>query len=86
METDKWEKNKKPLQEDVDEAKVSLHRSLYWYHWGALFGFVCLTIAALGYLHPSQSTIRRTIGAVVITGVVLLAFVVFAVTSVATAR
>jgi hypothetical protein len=86
LETEKWERDKVPLQQDVDEAKVSFRRSLYWYHWGTLFGFLILAVAALGYLHPSQSTIRRTIGAVVITGEVVLAFVAFAITSIVTSR
>src|SRR5260370_15859198 len=53
-----WEKEKKSLQEDIDDAQTSVLRAPYWYRWGMMFGFLLLAGAWLGYMSPNQPTIR----------------------------
>jgi len=74
---DAWEKDKKSLMEDLEDAKVTLMRAPYWYRWGMMFGFLLLAVASLGYLGPNQPTIRRVTGCIVIVAEVVLIFIVF---------
>jgi hypothetical protein len=76
-EREAWEKEKVAMQEDIEDAKVSTMTSVYWYRYGMMFGFLLLAFAALAYLNPSQPTIRRVVGAIVIVAQVLLVFIVF---------
>jgi hypothetical protein len=72
-----FEKDKKTLTDDLDDAKVSQLRAPYWYRWGMMVGFWLLAAASLGYLGPNQPTIRRVTGCIVIVAEVVLIFVVF---------
>ncbi|HEV3255332.1 MAG TPA: hypothetical protein VG013_00500 [Gemmataceae bacterium] len=75
--TEDWEKKKKELQKDVDDLRVSNRRAIYWYMWGMMLGFLCLAIAAIGYLSPRQTTTRRVVGSIIICAEVVLIFMTF---------
>jgi hypothetical protein len=72
LDKDKWLKDRAQLEVDQNEASAEASVSEYWYTWGMMFGFMLLAGAALGYLDPSQPTIRRVVGAIVLSGQVLL--------------
>jgi hypothetical protein len=74
----KWEETEKPkLQEDYDEMRESARSWRYWYDWGMMWGFLFLGYASLGYLSPSQPTIRRVVGSIVLCAMILLIFIRF---------
>ena len=72
-----WVKQKQRLEDDAEELNNDAAQSGYGYTWGMMFGFLFLAAAALGYLNPSQPTIRRVVGAIVIVAEVLLIFLRF---------
>jgi hypothetical protein len=72
-----WEKEKRSLTEDLEDAKVTVLRAPYWYRWGMMVGFLLLAAASLGFLGPNQPTIRRVTGCIVIVAEVVLIFIVF---------
>jgi hypothetical protein len=82
-ERKQWENEKAELQELVDRAEYRAQVSYYWYEWGMLAGYLILAVGAIGFLHPSQTTTRRVVGGVVIAAQVLLVFVAFVITAVA---
>jgi hypothetical protein len=69
-----WTKDKAQLEAEISDAKNEAEMAEYWYTWGMMFGFILLAGAALGYLNPSQPTIRRIVGAIVLCGQILLIF------------
>jgi len=73
-----WQEVDKPkLQEEVDDANDSARAWKYWYQWGMMWGFLFLALAALGYLTPTQPTIRRVVGSIIICAMMLLIFMRF---------
>jgi hypothetical protein len=70
-----WEKEKKNMQADVDDAKVWSHGALAFYSWGLLFGFLCLSAASVGLLGANQPTTRRVLGIITLSGIVLFILV-----------
>ena len=52
--------------------------------WGMMFGFVALSVASIGFLSPSQTRVRRVVGAIVISAMLLLVFIAFVIGSVGT--
>ena len=78
----KWLEVEKPkLQEEVDDAMDSARTWRYWYDWGMMWGFLFLAFAALGYLTPTQPTIRRVVGSILICAMMLLIFIRFVLAS-----
>jgi hypothetical protein len=71
---DAWAKDAARLEAEHSDAKAEAAMSEYWYTWGMMFGFMLLAVAALGYLDPAQPTIRRVVGAIVLSGQILLIF------------
>jgi len=71
---EKWDKQKKELDVGLQEKRIGNARSHYWYTWGLLLGFLALAVAALGYMTPGQTPVRRVTGSIVICGLVLLIF------------
>ena len=71
-----WYKKKVALLGDLDSARVSARRAVYWYSWGMMFGFLLLAVASLGYLMPYQTATRRVTGSIVLCALVLLIFFV----------
>jgi hypothetical protein len=69
-----WAKDRAQLEAEVSDARSEAAMSNYWYTWGMMFGFMLLAGAALGYLSPSQPTIRRVVGAIILCGEILLIF------------
>jgi hypothetical protein len=72
-----WEKERKTLQDDIDDTQTAVLRAPYWYRWGMMFGFMLLAAASLGYLSPTQPLIRRITGCIIIVAEVVLIFIVF---------
>ena len=68
---------KEKLQEEADSARLSADQWHTQYRRGMMLGFWVLAIGALGFLQPSQPTIKRVVGAIVITAEVLLIFIAF---------
>ncbi|MBI1918793.1 MAG: hypothetical protein HYS12_29215 [Planctomycetes bacterium] len=74
----KWAETEKPkLQEDLDDMRESARSWRYWYDWGMMWGFLFLGYAALAYLTPQQSTIRRIVGSIVLCTMLVFIFVRF---------
>jgi hypothetical protein len=69
---DSWTKEKTRLEEQVKEATVGAARGLPAYYYGILIGCILLGLASLAYLRPTQSGIRRVVGAIVLLAQVLL--------------
>jgi hypothetical protein len=78
---EKWDEQKKELEEDVEDARTSSRRNIYWYTWGMLWGFMFLAVGALGFLKTQQTTIRRVVGAIILCAMVVLIFMVFLISS-----
>jgi hypothetical protein len=79
-----WTKEKARLEGQIEEATINNARALSLYHYGLFAGSLLLAIASLAYLRPSQSTVRRVLGAIVLTAqivIVLLTLLVEAVAS-----
>lgn len=79
-----WQEIERPkLQEKIDEARDSAKGWRYWYDWGMMWGFLFLSLAALGYLTPQQPTVRRVVGSIIFCAMVLLIFIRFVIESAA---
>ena len=67
-------KDKTDVLELEDKVLVegSTRRAAYWYRWGRMIGLMLVSIAALGYLGPSQTLLQRIVGGVVIVLVVIV--------------
>jgi predicted Zn finger-like uncharacterized protein len=68
------------LQEADDDAKserTSNKRSVWFERYGMMFGFLFVMIGSLLYMMPEQPTIKRVVGAVVITAQMVLVFLSF---------
>ncbi len=78
----RWQEEEKPrMEQDVDDARDTESAWRYWYHWGMMWGFLFLAYAALGYLTPTQATIRRVVGSIIICAMMLLIFIRFVIES-----
>jgi hypothetical protein len=66
-----WEKQKNTLEEAVEAAEIGQRRAIWWYRWGTLLGFLLLAFGSLGYLKPNQPLIRRILGCVVLSAILL---------------
>jgi hypothetical protein len=75
---DAWDKMRREMEADLQDQTFSTDRSRYWYAWGMMLGFLCLSAAAIGYLRPQQTLVRRIVGAVVLCGQLLLIFLAYA--------
>ena len=71
---DDWEKRKKDLQQEVDDTRTYSRQAMNVYTWGMLFGFLCLAVASVGFLSPSQTTTRRVLGVIVLSALVVFIF------------
>jgi hypothetical protein len=73
---DSWTKEKTRLEEQIEESTISAARALPTYRYGLLAASLILAVASLLYLRPSQPTIRRVVGAVVLLAEILLILLV----------
>jgi hypothetical protein len=79
-----WEKQKKALQEKVEDLRGDARQSTLAYTWGMMLGFLFLAIGSVGFLGPRLGRARRTVGAVVLCLMIVLIFLVYLVGSVTT--
>jgi hypothetical protein len=69
----KWDREKEVIMEEEKvEAEVHKDSWNYWYQWATMAGFVLLSVGALGYLSPRESTMRRVVGSIVLVAIVIL--------------
>lgn len=83
-EREEWETDKAKLEERVGDARLTSMFAGYWYDWGMMIGFLFLAAGSLGYLSPNQPLIRRITGCIVLSGQLLVIFLMFTTTSVIT--
>lgn len=68
-----WQRRREQLQDDVKLAEAARARDLYWSRFGLLFASLVLAVGAIGWTRPDQPLTRRTVGAVVLAAMLLLA-------------
>lgn len=64
-------------RDDVELAKISRKRTLWFDRYGMMAGFIFLMIGSLGYIIQSEPSIRRTVGAIVLCAQILIIFCMF---------
>ena len=69
-----WQKRRETLQAEVKLAEFDRSRGGYWDRYGLLLGYLVLAVGAIGWTRVGQPLVRRIVGAVVVTGQLLLAF------------
>jgi len=75
---DEFNEKKAPeLKDNINYARISQMRDLYFDRYGMMLGFLFLMVGSLGFMGPGQSLIRRIVGATVITAQMLIVFLVF---------
>ena len=72
------EKKAPGLKDDIENARISTLRDLYFDRYGMMLGFVFLMVGSLGFMGPGQAQIRRIVGAIVLCAQVIIIFMVFA--------
>jgi hypothetical protein len=80
-ERESWEKKKKTLKENMDDAETQAIQSHYYYTWGMLVGFLLLAMSSVGFLSRSQTTAHKVLGTIVLAAVVLLVFFMYLISS-----
>jgi hypothetical protein len=71
---DAWDTEKSGLEQDAEQARIDADNNHYWYTWGTLIGFLVLAVAAIGYMSPGQTTVRKVTGSIIICAILLLVF------------
>lgn len=74
-----YDRRRDELVDRVDTARVGNAQGAYWDRWGMMLGFLALMAGSVGFLSPAQPTVRRVVGAVVVTAQVVLVFIYFVV-------
>jgi hypothetical protein len=68
---ERWAKEKSSLEEDLEDAELAKRRWPYWYRWGMLLGLALMGAGALAYIRPSETSVRRILGAIVLATIIL---------------
>lgn len=76
-----WAEQKEKLQKEVREKEIQAQKNVHFYTYGMLVGFILLAFASVLFLGSGQSTIRRVVGAIVLTAQVLWIFLTYLVGS-----
>src|SRR5262249_5362687 len=69
-----WEKEKKALQEKVEDLRGDARQSALTYTWGMMVGFLCLAVGGVGFLGPRLGRARRAVGGIVLCVMIVLIF------------
>jgi hypothetical protein len=69
---ERWRVRKASLEEDVESAEMWRRGWLYWYRYLSLAGFVLLLLGSLAYMDAQQPPLRRIVGSIVLTALVLV--------------
>ncbi len=72
------EKKAPVLKDDINYARISALRDIYFDRYGMMLGFLFLMVGSLGFMGPGQSQIRRIVGSIVLCAQVIIIFMVFA--------
>jgi hypothetical protein len=81
VEREAWDKQRREMEEQVDQEVAANQRAQPLYVLGMLAGSLMLAVGSIAFLSPRQSTTRRIVGAIVITVEVLLIFLIYMVRS-----
>ncbi len=76
-----WLKQKTDLDAEIEEMRFDGRQNNYLYAWGMLVGFLLLAIAAIGFVNPRQTTVRRVLGCIIISAELLLIFTTYVIRS-----
>lgn len=71
---ERWAKDKSSLEADLEYAELSRRTWPYWYRWLMLFGLILLGAGGLAYIRPTESPVRRILGAIIL-GTIILSFI-----------
>lgn len=69
---ERWRDRKADLEEDVESAEMWRRGWMYWYRYLSLIGFVLLLLGSVAYMDSQQPPVRRIVGAIVLTALVLV--------------
>jgi hypothetical protein len=69
---ERWRVRKASLEEDVESAEMWRRGWSYWYRYLSLAGFVLLLLGSLAYMDSQQPPLRRIVGSIVLTALVLV--------------
>jgi len=67
----------KELKEELKEARLDAREATYLYTWFVLVGFLLLVLAEIGYVVTGASRTKRVLGAVLLSGQLLMIFVAY---------
>jgi hypothetical protein len=79
-----WEKQKRELQEKVEDLRADARQSALAYTWGMMAGFLCLAVGSVGFLGPQLGRARRVVGGVVLCVMIVLIFFAYLMGSLST--
>lgn len=79
-----YEKRIGDATDDARAERTGNKRAKWMEMYGMMFGFVFLMFGSLGYMMPTQSNIRRIVGAIVVTAQMVLVFIYFVIRGAAT--
>jgi predicted Zn finger-like uncharacterized protein len=74
---EEFDKEKEGLNEDVTSETTGNKRARWMEMYGMMFGFLFVMVGSLMFMMPDQPTIRRVVGAIVLTAQLVLVFISF---------
>src|SRR5262249_12607524 len=72
-----WEKQKRKLEEQLEDMRTTARTSTYWYTWGMLVGYLILAFASAGFVVGGSTPLRPVLGASTLLVQALLAFLLY---------
>lgn len=69
---ERWRVRKADLEESAESAEMWRRGWMYWYRYLSLIGFVLLVFGSVAYMDSQQPPVRRVVGAIVLTALVLV--------------
>jgi hypothetical protein len=69
---ERWRVRKADLEESAESAEMWRRGWMYWYRYLSLIGFVLLVLGSVAYMDSQQPPVRRVVGAIVLTALVLV--------------
>lgn len=76
---EEWRKRKEKLERDEKWVGIKNRQGEYWDRAGSLFGFIVTAVGSIGMLTTYQPTVKKVVGAVVVSAMMLLVFITFVV-------
>lgn len=67
----------KDYDRSIASAETARKTSSYWDYYFMMFGFLAVMVGSLMFMMPGQPTVKRVVGAIVITAQMLLVFMTF---------